>query len=221
MGLFDRMKERKQARAIRRKRKTLRDALLAAGHPKKTVDDFLEKFFLYQERAASEQAAYKSAYSHIKTCSQQLEELLGQMATLSEGACKEKLMSFLQELSLVYHDCLIRRDDIDFASTFAYLKDRIPVYTQADRLLLQSELENLKALLEDVLLWEAPDFLALVYFLQYGNAECLSDMENTQRNRYIEQFYQEQFRDKNAQMLAEMQQICTNCGTEGKCEMQR
>ena len=201
MGLFDVSEEKRRAKEIRKEGKELRKDFLGADLEKRFVDSFLEEYLPCLEQACATQEAYKSARAHMKSCMQIIDEILPQMREFSVEACKEKLQTLLADLPLVYHDCLMRKDDMDFESTLQYMKKRIPAYSADDRLMMQSELENLKAVFEDAILWEAPEFLALAYFLRHERSEQLSDMENSQRNNYIEHFYKEQFWDKNAEAI--------------------
>ena len=81
------------------------------------------------------------------------------------------------------------------------MTERVPLYKSEDRLMMQSELENLKAVFDDTMLWSAPDFMALAYFLRHKEREELADLENSQRNHYIESIYKEEFWSENARLL--------------------
>lgn len=201
MGLFDNNEEKKRAKEIRKEGKGLRKDLLNAGLDKRRVDTFLEEYLPSLERACVEREAYQNARLHMESCMELIHEILPKMRELSSEDCKVKLMRILDELALVYHDCLVRKDDMDFDSTYQYMKRKIPAYAAEERLMMQSELENLQAVFEDALCWVAPEFLALAYYLRHERSECFADMENSQRNNYIEHYYKEQFWDSNVEEI--------------------
>ncbi len=193
MGLFDVSEEKKRAKEIRKEGKFLRKELLTSGLDKKWVDSFLEEFFSCLERAYAERLAYESARRHTESCLQIINDMLPQMREISPAECKTKLQSLLVDLPLVYHDCFVRKDDLDYEITLSYMKRQVPAYEQKDRLMMQSELENLKSVFDDASLWHAPNYMALAYFLLHEGSAGLADMENTQRNLYIERVYKERF----------------------------
>lgn len=201
MGLFAVSDEKKRAKEIRKEGKVLRKDLLKAGLEKKMVDVFLEEYLASLERACMEQQNYKDARLHMQSCISCINEMLPQMSGLAADVCKTRLKGMLTELSQVYHDCLIRRDDMDYQSTYEYMKRTIPGYTDASRLMMQSELENLRAVFEDALEWDSPEFVALAYYLRHERSETLSEMENSQRNNYMENYFKEKFWDENSEII--------------------
>lgn len=201
MGLFEVSEEKKRAKEIKKEGKSLRKAILASGLDKKQVDTFLEEFLCCVEQGLSLKEQYTSAKAHMESSLSVVNEILPVMRELPVEQCKARLQQILSDLPYVYHECLIRREDLDYDSTLRYMKAKVPVYTKEDRLMMQSELENLKAVFDDAIQWMPPEFMALAYFLrQEGSAE-LADMENTGRNAYIEQFYREKFWNPNARLL--------------------
>ena len=201
MGLFDVSEEKKRAKEIKKEGKMLRKWILLSGLDKKQVDSFMEEFLACVEHGVCRKAEYLSAKAYMESSLWIINEILPQMRELSVEVCKESLQRLLGDLPFVYHECLIRKDDLDFESTLNYMKERVPVYKSEDRLMMQSELENLKAVFDDTILWSAPDFMALAYFLRHKGSEELADLENSQRNSYIERVYKEEFWNENAGLL--------------------
>ena len=110
---------------------------------------------------------------------------------------KDSLNELICDLDLVYHDCSIREDDLDFQSTIVCLKDLVMKFGEGSdamaSIMLRSELENIKAVLDDISVWSAPDFYALAYFYLHEDSIKLRDMENEMRNRYVADYYQTNF----------------------------
>lgn len=207
MGLFDVSEEKKRAKEIRKEGKELRKKLVAAGMEKRTADEFLEEYIACLETACIERDEYKNARIHMKTCMDKIENILCDMREISPAACKAKLEGLLADLSLVYHHCLVRQDDMDFASTYLYMKKQIPAYQAEDRLMMQSELENLKAVFADEVQWNPPEYMSLAYFLRHERRELLAEMENSQRNNHMELIYKEQFWDKYATLIEQIDML--------------
>ena len=207
MGLFDVSEEKKRAKEIRKEGKELRKKLVAAGMEKRTADEFLEEYIACLETACIERDEYKNARIHMKTCMDKIDNILCDMREISPAACKAKLEGLLADLSLVYHHCLVRQDDMDFASTYLYMKKQIPAYQAEDRLMMQSELENLKAVFADEVQWNPPEYMSLAYFLRHERRELLAEMENSQRNNHMELIYKEQFWDKYATLIEQIDML--------------
>jgi small-conductance mechanosensitive channel len=74
-------------------------------------------------------------------------------------------------------------------------------------IMLRSELENIKAVLDDAYGWSAPDFMALAYFVRHEDKTVLADMENEQRNTHMTDYLETQF-------LKEFRTELAECGQE-------
>ena len=203
MGLFEVSEEKRRAKEIRKEGKELRKSLLTAGLEKKYVDIFLEEYLACVEHGTSQKEVYQKARGHMVKCLRLINEMLPQMRELPPAVCRAKLQTMLEDLPYVCHDCLIRKDDLDYEATLRYITEKVPTYIQDDRLMMQSELENLKSVFDDAKEWDAPNFIALAFFLRHERSEMLSDMENSQRNAYIERFYDETFWDAQKATLGE------------------
>lgn len=201
MGLFDVSEEKRRAKEIKKEGKTLRKWILLSGLDKKQVDFFMDEFLACVEQGACQQDNYHSARAHMESSLKVINDMLPQMRELSAEECKERLRSLLADLPLIFHECFIRKDDLDYETTLRYMNKQVPVYSSQDRLMMQSELENIKAVFDDAMMWRAPNFVALAYFLRHKGSEMLSDMENSARNSYIERVYKEEFWDENARLL--------------------
>lgn len=195
MGLFEISEEKRRAKEIKKEGKNLRKWILLSGVDKKSADAFMDEFLTCLEQGICQRDYYYAARAHMESCLKVINEILPQMRELQAEECKRHLGSLLTDLPLVFHDCFIRKDDLDYESTLRYMNKQVPVYSDNDRLMMQSELENIKAVFDDAMLWDAPNFVALAYFLRHKCSDLLSDMENSARNSYIERIYKEEFWD--------------------------
>ncbi len=205
MGIFQQSSEKKREKEIRKEAKELAKELVSAGLDKKLAKDYMEEV---QENLL-EACILKDDYVQSKKCMEEartlIEEQLANILGNTPEQSKELVKRLIAVLSEVYHECTIRRDDMDFASTYSYLKSAASSYDGTNRIMLQSEFENLRAMLEETLAWEEPDFCALAYFCRHGNRADLGEIENSQRNEMILRYYKEQFLDKFFQELVPSQ----------------
>lgn len=113
----------------------------------------------------------------------------------------ESLISLVRSLDRVYHECSIRADDLDFQSTMKSLKQMTDAKGKGSlagasgmsEIMLRSELENIKAVLDDAAGWNPPDFLALAYYFAHEERDTVRDMESGQRNTYVLNYFNEHF----------------------------
>ena len=188
MGLFNQSTEKKREKEIRREAKEISKELAAFGMDKKATKEYLEVFQELLIDACLQKDCYVCSKQQMAECRLLIDTLLPDIAKKEANEVCSQLKQLVVLLQGIYHECTIRRDDLDFASTYAYIK-------KTARLMLQSELENLLHVVEETLEWEAPDFCALACFCKYGNRSDLAEIENHQRNEMIMRFYREQFWD--------------------------
>ena len=151
------------------------------------------------ELGASLYADYADAREHLKQAQMLIERLLEHMGNSPVTENKKSLDELLGNLQEVYHDCSIREDDTDYRSTIQGLKEMAAKYSEntvgMQAIMLRSELENVKAVLDDAASWKAPDFLALAYYYLHEDKNGLRDMENEQRNQFVLKYFKEEFMD--------------------------
>ena len=195
MGLFNQSIEKKREKEIRREAKEISKELAAFGMDKKATKEYLEVFQELLIDACLQKDCYVCSKQQMAECRLLIDTLLPDIAKKEANEVCSQLKQLVVLLQGIYHECTIRRDDLDFASTYAYIKKTAQEYDGSDRLMLQSELENLLHVVEETLEWEAPDFCALACLCKYGNRSDLAEIENHQRNEMIMRFYREQFWD--------------------------
>ena len=182
MGLFNQSIEKKREKEIRREAKEISKELAAFGMDKKATKEYLEVFQELLIDACLQKDCYVCSKQQMAECRLLIDTLLPDIAKKEANEVCSQLKQLVVLLQGIYHECTIRRDDLDFASTYAYIKKTAQEYDGSDRLMLQSELENLLHVVEETLEWEAPDFCALACFCKYGNRSDLAEIENHQRN---------------------------------------
>lgn len=195
MGIFGQSVEKRREKEIRQEAKELVKELIYAGMDKHTAKNYM----LVLENMLIAACAQRDVYieSKRKMASGQviMEELLADIVQMEPQAVREKLAKLADELMDIYHECTIRMDDMDFISTHTYINRAAKTYDGTERIMLQSELENLLHMVSEIIEWEEPDFCALALFCKYGNRMDLADIENGQRNEMLMRYYRGQYWD--------------------------
>lgn len=202
MNFGERAAARKRSKELKNEIKELRKHMLDAGGDKAQVTAALKEFQETLELASSLQSDYEEAGGHLTQAREAIMKLLDCMGESPESEVKESMNVLITDLNQVYHDCSIREDDIDFQSTIQSLKSMVAgkmqmgmVSDSADMqsIMLRSELENIKAVLDDAAGWRAPDFFALAYYFLHEDRTNLKEMENEQRNQFVKSYLNEYF----------------------------
>lgn len=187
MSFIEKASARKRTRELKAEIKQLRKNLLDAGCDKAVVNAGSKEFLEAVEQGRVLCAEYRLSYMHLKKAQKEIGYLLINMSKIPAEKLTEQLNKLVDHLENSYNDCLISKDDPDFESTVSSLKNviRENVYTGMPLIMLRSELENIKAMLDDVTERAAPHFLSLGYFVLHMDSSILKDMENGQRNAYV------------------------------------
>lgn len=198
MSFGERAIQRKRTKDLKNEVKQLRKELLSAGCEKGKANTALRELQEAMELGDVLKTAYERSQDHLRSARASIERLLAFMSESPAAEVKESLNSLVSDLDLVYHDCSIRADDPDFKSTIDCLKRMVAGFGEggaAMDLMLRSELENIKSVLDDASGWKAPDFFALAYFTLHENKDELREMENEQRNHFLEEYLKKHFMD--------------------------
>ena len=193
MGIFSQSIEKKREKEIKRDAKERLKELIIAGMDKALAKERIEVLTKVMIEACTQQENYHTSREHMKEAEILILTMLSDISGSEATKIKDQLKQLVEHCDHMYHECTIRKDDIDFASTYAYIKKTALEYDGSNRLMLQSELENLLHVVEETIDWETPDFLALAYFCLFGKREDLAEIENHQRNSMVLEFYKEQF----------------------------
>ena len=200
MGFAERAAARRRSKDLKNELKELQKQILAGGgSDKATITAAMKELGEAIELGAQLAQAYGEAYAHLKESQASIVRLLDCMAETPAAEVRLSLDALMKELGQVCHDCAIRKDDLDFCSTVESLGRLSADYSEQtsgmDKVMLRSELENVKAVLDDAAGWRAPDFLAVGYYILKEDKDTLRDMENEQRNQYVIKYWKEHFMD--------------------------
>lgn len=195
----DRRESGKQKKELKAGLKELRRQLTAAGVPKGKTAEYVKELQETLERRERLAAGYEEARRHLKRARESIARLSECMGESPANEVAVSLQELVAELRGVCHDCLIREDDADFGSTVAGITQMAARYgtdsTGMQAIMLRSELENAKAVMDDVSGFTAPDFFALAYYLGHEERGSLAEMENEQRNQFVSAYTKEHFLD--------------------------
>lgn len=204
MNFGERAAARRKSKELKNELKNLRKNFLNVGYDKALVANLLKELQETVELADTLQSDYAEAGEHLRQAREEIMKLLDCMGESPAGEVQASMNALIADLEQVYHDCSIREDDLDFQSTISCLKQMVAeVAKQGDAfgaggmqaIMLRSELENVKAVLDDAAGWKAPDFLALAYYFLHEDKDTLKEMENEQRNQYVLTYLKENYMD--------------------------
>ena len=204
MNFGERAAARRKSKELKNELKDLRKDILGVGYDKTLVANLLKEFQDTVELADTLQSDYVEAGEYLRQAREAIMKLLDCMGESPVPEVQASMDTLIADLEQVYHDCSIREDDIDFQSTIQCLKQMVAeVAKQGDAfgtggmqaIMLRSELENVKAVLDDAAGWRAPDFLALAYYFLHEDKDNLKEMENDQRNQYVLTYLKENYMD--------------------------
>ena len=215
MNFGVRSDRRKREKDLKNEIRQLRKQMLRNGGEKSNVTHLLGEFEAVLLEAGRLSADYQTACSRIKQAGESIARLLDCMSESPVREVRESLQSLSAILDEVYHECTIRADDADFRSSVACFREMLALpdsgAVSRNDIMLRSELENMKAVLDDAAGFLPPDFFALAYYTLYGEKEALREMENRQRNDFLLAYLNEHFSAKffeEARKRGVEQQVC-------------
>ena len=195
MGIFTQSTEKKRVKEIQQEAKELTKELVSRGMDKRAVKNYMDVLEGLVLAAALQREAYIESKKRMASVQIIIEALLVDIMEMEPEKVRRELARLTVKMTDIFHECTIRKDDLDFSSTYDYINRATKEYEGTQRLMLQSELENLLHMVSEVEEWEEPDFCALALFCQYGPREDLADIENSQRNEMLLRYYKGQFWD--------------------------
>ena len=137
-----------------------------------------------------------------------LEELLISAKDSSmESVVKEKLVHFAKEFrkyqTAFNQEFLIGKEDKEFHLTYAAILSLCEngIKEKSERLILQSEVENLMAITKEALEKEWPEFREMAYFyLTHGDKELL-ELPNAEKVLFVRTLYKDEFYNPMKQIV--------------------
>ena len=195
MGIFAQIAEKKREREIQKEAKELTKELISCGMDKRSAKNYMEMLGNLVFAAIMQRDIYRESKKCMAEVQNIIEVLLANITEMKSEKVRRDLERLTVKMTGVFHECTIRKDDLDFASTYDYINQAAIEYESDQRLMLQSELENLLHTISEIVEWEEPNFCALALFYQYGSREELADIENGQRNEMLIKYYKGQFWD--------------------------
>lgn len=188
--------------------KELKEALAACGCDMNTFKSWQRQYEKLIKQMPSVRAQYENALfttQEVYVIAQELEKMI-----VDRGeAVRKEFAGMLKNLKKVKntfdHEFIISREDREFHSTFdSILKLGVKALDDAQqRLILQSEIENLLALLKENLEKEEPQLYALCFFYQEHSDQELMELPPSKRVERIVEQYQNEFVKPIVQMLVE------------------
>lgn len=193
MGFGQMAALRKKAKDLKNELKQLKKDMIAGGCSKDTAGAMTKELQDVLELAEQLSTDYVTSREQLQQARTTIEHLLDSMGESPAQEVKQELQTLESNLNRIYHECSIRVDDLDFKSTVDCFKRMVQQFDGTVSIMLRSELENIKAVLDDAAGWMPPDFAALAYFFLHEDRESLKEMENEQRNQMVGQYFEEHF----------------------------
>lgn len=134
-------------------------------------------------------------------------QLMEHMLTTAQSVDGKEFGRLLKDLRQMQnsfdHEFLVSKEDQEFHSTYdTILRLGTKALNAPDqKLLLQSEIENLLALLKENLEKEEPKIEALTFYYQLGSDQELVQLPPTEKLEKITYFYEREFRQPILQLL--------------------
>lgn len=134
-------------------------------------------------------------------------QLMEHMLTTAQSVDGKEFGRLLKDLRQMQnsfdHEFLVSKEDQEFHSTYdTILRLGTKALNAPDqKLLLQSEIENLLALLKENLEKEEPEIAALTFYYQFGSDQELAQLPPTEKLEKITYFYEHEFRQPILQLL--------------------
>jgi len=191
--------------------KGLKKELKAAGADVSFVKGWQKKYDKLKKQYPVLESQYIKAKTDLEAvmlCLNKLEQLLIGVKDASDfGLIKGRLSEIAKELKKYQNsfqqEFLIGKEDQEFHSTFSAIltlcgKD---LKEKQDRLILQSEVENLMAITKEALEKMWPDFREMAYFYLEHTDEEILDLPHTDKIQFVKKMYQDEFYNPMKQVI--------------------
>lgn len=181
--------------------RVVREALLATGCDRNKLKQWQKKYDRFVKQQPQVREKYqrdRASTARVDELAQRMEKLLVQKEPLDREGERVFSDSFkeLKRLRNTFdNEFLISGEDKEFHSTYdSILRLGMKALELEDqRLILQSEVENLLSLLKENLMRDKPDLAALCFFYQEHTDQELVSLPPSERLARIDQVYREEF----------------------------
>lgn len=184
----------------------IKDALIATGCDMSGFRSWQKQYEKLKKQWRNEQERYQKAYgiaTRVETVADRFEEILTSKWGADQGEALQLVKELKQLQNSFDHEFIIDKSDGDFHSTYdALLKMGADALKDPQqKILFQSEIENLLQMLRENLVKEAPDPKKLcIYYMHKKNSD-LEELSASEKLISVENVYQEMFFRPMAELL--------------------
>lgn len=185
----------------------IKDALISMGCDMSGFRSWQKQYDRIKKQWRNEEGRYQKAHAiteRVETVADRFEEIL----TSRWGADRSEVLQLVKELKQLQnsfdHEFIISKNDQDFHSTYDAI---IRLGTKAledtqQKILFQSEIENLLQMLRENLVKEAPDAKKLCVYYMYKKESDLEELSPADKLEAVESVYQIMFFEPVVKQLA-------------------
>lgn len=174
--------------------------------------NFFQSWKKKYEKMNKQQQAVRERYDNARSMTQRAEADAGRLENMlqqAEAVDKKEAAGLLKDMKQMQnrfdHEFLISGEDREFHSIYDTIL-RLGVKAMANeeqRLIFQSEVENLLALLKENLAKEKPDMQQLSFFYLTGTDRELAQLPPVERTRRIAEKFEEELREPMHRLLTD------------------
>lgn len=186
----------------------LKDALIAMGCDMGGFRSWQKQYEKVKKQWRNEDEHYKKAYAlteRVETVADRFEEILTSQWGAGESEAQQLLKELKQLQNSFDHIFIISKNDQDFHSTYdAIIKLGVKALENAQqRILFQSEIENLLQMLRENLVKKAPDAKKLCIFYMYKTDADLEELSAQDKLKSVEDVYRIMFLEPMVKLLTD------------------
>lgn len=190
--------------------KGLKKELKTAGVDMSFVKGWQKSYDKVKKQCPAIEGQYikaKADLQHVMECLKGMEQLLISAKDISDKVFKEKLNHYAKELKKYQggfnQEFLIGKEDQEFHLTFSTILSLCgkTLKESKERLILQSEVENLMAITKEALDKSWPEFRELAYYyLEHTDRELL-ELPHMDKVQFVKKLYQNEFYNPMKQVI--------------------
>lgn len=163
----------------------LKKNMLAAGCPQAEVQAQLKEFEGFVKKGSQLEKSYKMAWEYMESAVMSIEQLQVDIHENDSRKLQAGFKELNEKLEKVYDEFVIRKTDNDRQEQIDALKKRMQEYDGKDAAALREQLERVKALFEEILKAEEPDFFDMGYYVLHEDSSHLCTLPVEEMNRML------------------------------------